>query len=172
MATYECNACGISSCEIHMSADEMEPEDVCKTAVCPFGNTLVDFRLQDSIRYGCHEDGTHRAICRHCRHNPNARDASKPNSCDLSGTMKTWSDTCENWEDCKPTEEEIDQFHEDMEQEYLRETENTCGVCIWWHPEYIGSGGCTDGCSHPNRTGDEHTSQSACDCDGWERSII
>ena len=72
----------------------------------------------------------------------------------------------------KPTEEELDQSHEDMEQEYLRETENTCGVCIWWHPEYIGSGGCTDGCSHPNRTGDAHTSHSNCDCDGWERSII
>lgn len=173
MADYECTGCGIGCCTIGLSADDYEPRDVIKNAVCPQGMEYVNFKLQDSTDYGCREDGTHLPLCRHCKHNPNSTDATKPNSCALNINKHVeWTDTCDKWEDCKPTEEEIDQFHEDMEQKYLRETENTCGVCIWWHPEYVGSGGCTDGCSYPNRTGDEHTAHSTCDCDGWERTII
>ena len=162
MAIYECNACGISNCEIHMSADEIDPEDACRMAVCPFGNELVDFRLQDSIRYGCNEDGTHRAICRHCRHNPNARDASKPNACDLSGTMKTWSDTCENWKDCKPTEEELDKFHEEIDERNRKADENKCGTCAW-HAHEEGW------CEAPGNTFKKKTSAESCDCGYWER---
>ena len=165
MAIYECNGCGVACCEINISTDDREPEDVCSEAKCPLNNDLVDFRLQDSIRYGCHDDGTHRAICRHCRHNPNARDSSKPNSCDLSGTMKTWSDTCENWKDCKPTDEELAQFHEEIDERNKKADENKCGTC-GWHAHEEGW------CEAPGNTFKKKASTDSCDCGYWEKEGV
>ena len=107
MATYECNGCGIGCCTIGLSADDYEPRDVIKNAVCPQGIEYVNFELQNPTDYGCKEDGTHLPLCRHCKHNPNSTDATKPNSCDLNNKKAVkWIETCDKWEDCVPVDEE------------------------------------------------------------------